>query len=108
MPEIAFAGRSNVGKSSLLNKLLGRKLARTSSTPGRTQTINYFRVNGSFYFVDLPGFGFVLRSVGGGRRLGDGGGVSMAGAAIKKPSKRSRGRFMVSESYLDMVHSSQP
>ncbi len=61
-PEIAFAGRSNVGKSSLLNKLLGRKLARTSSTPGRTQTINYFRVNGSFYFVDLPGFGYARAS----------------------------------------------
>lgn len=62
LPEIAFAGRSNVGKSSLLNKLLGRKLARTSSTPGRTQTINYFLVNGSFYFVDLPGFGYARAS----------------------------------------------
>ena len=62
LPEIAFAGRSNVGKSSLLNELLGRKLARTSSTPGRTQTINYFRINGSFYFVDLPGFGYARAS----------------------------------------------
>lgn len=62
LPEIAFAGRSNVGKSSLLNRLLGRKLARTSSTPGRTQMINYFRVNGSFYFVDLPGFGYAKAS----------------------------------------------
>ncbi|MEO7795724.1 MAG: ribosome biogenesis GTP-binding protein YihA/YsxC [Thermoanaerobaculia bacterium] len=62
LPEIAFAGRSNVGKSSLLNKLLGRKLARTSSTPGRTQLVNYFRVNGSFYFVDLPGFGYAKAS----------------------------------------------
>ena len=59
LPEIAFLGRSNVGKSSLLNSLLQRKsLARTSNTPGRTQSINYFRVNDSFYFVDLPGYGF--------------------------------------------------
>ena len=63
MPEIAFAGRSNVGKSSLINVLVNRKkLARTSSTPGRTQSINYFRVglrlNQSLYFVDLPGYGF--------------------------------------------------
>ncbi|MDY6852176.1 MAG: ribosome biogenesis GTP-binding protein YihA/YsxC, partial [Thermodesulfobacteriota bacterium] len=58
-PEIAFAGRSNVGKSSLLNKLLlRRKLARTSRTPGRTQTINFFDVNGEMYFVDLPGYGY--------------------------------------------------
>lgn len=58
-PEIAFLGRSNVGKSSLLNSLLGRKgLARTSNTPGRTQSINYFLVNEAFYFVDLPGYGY--------------------------------------------------
>ena len=59
MPEIAFLGRSNVGKSSLLNSLLQRKgLARTSNTPGRTQCINFFLVNGEFYFVDLPGYGY--------------------------------------------------
>ena len=58
-PEISFLGRSNVGKSSLLNSLLNRKaLARTSNTPGRTQSINYFLINESFYFVDLPGYGF--------------------------------------------------
>ncbi len=58
-PEVAFLGRSNVGKSSLINLLLGTKgLARTSSTPGRTQSLNYFLVNGRFYFVDLPGYGF--------------------------------------------------
>lgn len=58
-PEISFLGRSNVGKSSLLNSLLQRKaLARTSNTPGRTQSINYFLVNDSFYFVDLPGYGY--------------------------------------------------
>jgi len=58
-PEIAFLGRSNVGKSSLLNSLLQRKaLARTSNTPGRTQSINFFLVNESFYFVDLPGYGY--------------------------------------------------
>ncbi|MFQ5847443.1 MAG: ribosome biogenesis GTP-binding protein YihA/YsxC [Candidatus Methylomirabilales bacterium] len=57
--EIAFAGRSNVGKSSLMNRLLGRRrLARVSRTPGRTQTINFYRVNDAFYFVDLPGYGY--------------------------------------------------
>ncbi|MDD5475182.1 MAG: ribosome biogenesis GTP-binding protein YihA/YsxC [Syntrophales bacterium] len=58
-PDVAFAGRSNVGKSSLINTLLGRKrLARTSGTPGRTQQINFFLVGKEFYFVDLPGYGF--------------------------------------------------
>lgn len=58
-PEIAFAGKSNVGKSSLLNVLVNRKkMARTSSTPGRTQALNFFSVNDSIYFVDLPGYGF--------------------------------------------------
>jgi GTP-binding protein len=59
LPEIAFLGRSNVGKSSLINSLLNRKgLARTSNTPGRTQSINFFLINDSFYFVDLPGYGY--------------------------------------------------
>ena len=60
LPEIALAGRSNVGKSSLINKFINRKnLARTSSKPGKTQTLNYYRINGNqFYFVDLPGYGF--------------------------------------------------
>ena len=58
-PEIAFAGRSNVGKSSLINGLLNRKnLARTSSTPGKTITINFYLVNKEFFFVDLPGYGY--------------------------------------------------
>lgn len=58
-PEVAFAGRSNVGKSSLLNRLLGRRsLARVSRTPGRTQQINFFAVGGALCFVDLPGYGF--------------------------------------------------
>ncbi|MEA2561674.1 MAG: GTP-binding protein [Acidobacteriota bacterium] len=58
-PEIAFVGRSNVGKSSLLNRLLGRKgLARVSSTPGRTRLVNYFLINRRFWFVDLPGYGY--------------------------------------------------
>ncbi len=57
--EIAFAGKSNVGKSSLINGLLNRKaLARTSGTPGKTQTINFYNVNEEFYFVDLPGYGY--------------------------------------------------
>ncbi|MGA2134655.1 MAG: ribosome biogenesis GTP-binding protein YihA/YsxC [Bryobacteraceae bacterium] len=59
LPEIAFLGRSNVGKSSLINALVGRKgLAFTSNTPGRTQTINFYRINDSLYFVDLPGYGY--------------------------------------------------
>jgi|SRR5438270_1561736 len=58
-PEIAFLGRSNVGKSSLINSLLGVKgLAKTSSTPGRTQLINFFLINQAFYCVDLPGYGY--------------------------------------------------
>lgn len=59
MPEIAFAGKSNVGKSSLINGLLNRKsLARTSSQPGKTQTINFYNINDALYFVDLPGYGY--------------------------------------------------
>ena len=59
LPEIAFAGKSNVGKSSLINGLLNRKsLARTSAQPGKTQTINFYRVNDDCYFVDLPGYGY--------------------------------------------------
>ena len=58
-PEVAFAGKSNVGKSSLLNALVNRKaLARTSSQPGKTRTINFYQVNGEFYLVDLPGYGY--------------------------------------------------
>ena len=58
-PEFAFLGRSNVGKSSLINALTGqRRLAFTSNTPGRTQTINFYRIDGSYYFVDLPGYGY--------------------------------------------------
>ncbi len=58
-PEVAFLGRSNVGKSSLINSLLGVKgLARTSSTPGRTQALNFFLINRRFHFVDLPGYGY--------------------------------------------------
>lgn len=58
-PEVAFAGKSNVGKSSLINGLMNRKsLARTSSQPGKTQTINYYNINESMYLVDLPGYGY--------------------------------------------------
>jgi len=58
-PEVAFSGRSNVGKSSLINRLTRqKKLARTSNTPGRTQCLNYFNVDDKFYLVDLPGYGF--------------------------------------------------
>lgn len=59
LPEVAFAGKSNVGKSSLINGLMNRKsLARTSSSPGKTQTINYYNINNEMYFVDLPGYGY--------------------------------------------------
>ncbi|MCQ2506299.1 MAG: ribosome biogenesis GTP-binding protein YihA/YsxC [Lachnospiraceae bacterium] len=59
LPEIAFAGKSNVGKSSLINGLINRKsLARTSSQPGKTQTINFYNIEDKLYFVDLPGYGF--------------------------------------------------
>lgn len=59
LPEIAFAGKSNVGKSSLINALMNRKsLARTSSQPGKTQTINFYKINNDMYLVDLPGYGF--------------------------------------------------
>ncbi|RAV06346.1 ribosome biogenesis GTP-binding protein YihA/YsxC [Paenibacillus sp. YN15] len=59
LPEIALAGRSNVGKSSLINRMINRKnLARTSSQPGKTQTLNYYRINNLLYFVDLPGYGY--------------------------------------------------
>ncbi len=63
LPEIAFVGRSNVGKSSLLNRLLNRKnLAKTSNVPGKTRTLNYYRVNRTFYLVDMPGYGYARRS----------------------------------------------
>ncbi|KGP90906.1 GTP-binding protein [Pontibacillus chungwhensis BH030062] len=59
MPEIALAGRSNVGKSSFINKMIQRKaLARTSGKPGKTQTLNFYRINESFMFVDVPGYGY--------------------------------------------------
>ena len=59
LPEIAVAGKSNVGKSSLINGLLNRKsLARTSASPGKTQTINFYNINQTLYFVDLPGYGY--------------------------------------------------
>jgi len=59
LPEVAFSGKSNVGKSSLINALMNRKsLARTSSQPGKTQTINYYNINNALYFVDLPGYGY--------------------------------------------------
>jgi len=59
VPEIAFSGKSNVGKSSMINALLNRKgLARTSSSPGKTQTINFYNINDMFNFVDLPGYGY--------------------------------------------------
>ena len=63
LPEYAFIGRSNVGKSSLINMLTGRKaLAKTSATPGKTMLINHFLINGEWYIVDLPGYGYAKRS----------------------------------------------
>ena len=59
LPEVAFAGKSNVGKSSLINAMINRKnLARTSGQPGKTQTINFYNVNHEMYIVDLPGYGY--------------------------------------------------
>ena len=64
LPEFAFAGKSNVGKSSLINALMNRKsLARTSSQPGKTQTINFYLINQNMYYVDLPGYGYAKVSV---------------------------------------------
>lgn len=72
MPEVAFAGKSNVGKSSLINGLLNRKaLARTSQEPGKTQTINFYNVNKELYFVDLPGYGFAKVSKETQQKWGD-------------------------------------
>ena len=63
-PEFAFAGKSNVGKSSLINALMNRKsFARTSSQPGKTQTINFYNINDELYYVDLPGYGYAKVSV---------------------------------------------
>jgi len=70
IPQIAFIGRSNVGKSSLINLLTNSKIARTSSFPGRTQEINIFLINDSFYLVDIPGYGFARLSSGGREKIG--------------------------------------
>lgn len=79
LPEIAFAGRSNVGKSSFINKMLNRKkLARTSATPGKTAQINFYNIDDTMYFVDLPGYGY---------------------AAVSKQEKEKWGRMM--EEYLN-------
>jgi len=71
LPEVAFAGRSNVGKSSLINCLLGRKgLAKTSSTPGKTRMLNYYNIDEAIYLVDLPGYGYARVSQGEKKRWG--------------------------------------
>lgn len=63
LPQVVFSGKSNVGKSSLINRLLGRKaLARVSSAPGKTVTVNFYEIDGTLYFVDLPGYGYAKRS----------------------------------------------
>ena len=70
-PEVAFAGKSNVGKSSLINALMNRKsLARTSAQPGKTQTINFYNINDALYFVDLPGYGYANASEEGKAKWG--------------------------------------
>ncbi|MCR4611587.1 MAG: ribosome biogenesis GTP-binding protein YihA/YsxC [Lachnospiraceae bacterium] len=72
LPEVAFAGKSNVGKSSLINSLMNRKsLARTSSQPGKTQTINFYNINKEMYFVDLPGYGYAKVSEAEKKRWGE-------------------------------------
>ena len=71
IPQVAFAGRSNVGKSSVINRLLGRKnFARVGAAPGKTVHINYFRIDGAFYLVDLPGYGYAQVSKGERDRWG--------------------------------------
>ena len=71
LPQIAFAGKSNVGKSSLINALMNRRsYARTSSQPGKTQTINFYHINDAFYYVDLPGYGFAKVSASEKERWG--------------------------------------
>jgi GTP-binding protein len=70
LPQVAFAGRSNVGKSSLLNALFGRTLASVSKTPGKTRTINYYLVNHRCFFVDLPGYGYARAGHGEREALG--------------------------------------
>ena len=71
LPQVAFAGRSNVGKSSVINRLLGRKnFARVGAMPGKTIHINYFKVDGAFYLVDLPGYGYAMVSKGERDRWG--------------------------------------
>src|SRR6266513_4880682 len=64
LPEVAFIGRSNVGKSTLLNALVGRRIAKTSGTPGKTRALNVFLVEGSHYFLDLPGYGYARAGKG--------------------------------------------
>lgn len=71
IPQIAFVGRSNVGKSSLINVITNSKASRTSSFPGRTQEINIFLVNNEFYLVDLPGYGFARSSGLGREKIGE-------------------------------------
>jgi GTP-binding protein len=83
-PEVAFAGRSNVGKSSLMNRILGRKgLARVGSTPGRTRTVNFFLVNGRWRFVDLPGYGWARAAKAERRDWGE-----MVGAYLEQALPR--------------------
>lgn len=71
IPQIAFIGRSNVGKSSLINTLTNSKISRTSATPGRTQEINIFLVNNAYYLVDLPGYGYAQASGLGREKISD-------------------------------------
>ncbi len=72
IPKIVFLGRSNVGKSSLINKIINRKrMAKTSATPGKTLSINYFLINNKFYFIDLPGYGYAKISKAESRRAAD-------------------------------------
>ena len=82
-PEIAFAGKSNVGKSSLINGLLNRKaLARTSSQPGKTQTINFYNVNDFMYLVDLPGYGYAKVPETEKAKMGRGGKESISDRVV--------------------------
>lgn len=91
LPQVVFAGRSNVGKSSVINRLLGRKnLARVGSQPGKTVHVNYFKIDGCLYFVDLPGYGFARVSRSEKERW-----RSLVGAYFSEPSRIALGILVV-------------
>ena len=91
LPQVAFAGRSNVGKSSVINRLLGRKnFARVGAAPGKTIHINYFLIDGGFYLVDLPGYGYAKVSQERTRPVGAADGVLLRPSGADDPGGDDR------------------